>query len=290
MTNRKMYDYVKMVSYSADFRKRLLDSPLLDFYESKSKKTDLVRFEEAEYRNLKIKLFSSGRIQVSGSLHKYWNDGRHNYNDFSLNHVAEVLTSLKQNFGLDPYSLRLENLEYGVNLSLSYDPNEFLDSLVAFKKKTFDNMKVVGPGRGKVVELWQYSLKIYNKSLQYHLPYHVLRYERKVVKMEYISKEPVYLIDLLDVQFAEKCLNDLLLSFDELILTERIDNEQLTLKENDLFIHCSNPKNWDGMTAKQKCVKKPLYELLIEKFGKRKLKRTAYKSVEEKGCKLINCN
>jgi hypothetical protein len=100
--------------------------------------------------NLEFKLFPSGRIQISGSLHKYWNNGYHNYNAFNLNHVLEVIKDLEMKFGIDPFNMRLENLEFGVNISLTYNPNVLLDNLVSFKKRSFDNMKTFGQEEEKL--------------------------------------------------------------------------------------------------------------------------------------------
>jgi hypothetical protein len=36
----------------------------------------------AKIKNIKLKILPSGWLIIAGSIHQFWNDGKHNYNDF----------------------------------------------------------------------------------------------------------------------------------------------------------------------------------------------------------------
>jgi hypothetical protein len=284
-----MIDYIKGVSYLPGLGQKLLTSEYLHFEIKVDNDTGEILHHEAEYNNLKFKIFPSvWRVQMSGSIHKYWNNGVHNYNDFNVLDVADVLKDLQNKFGIDPKEMRLENIEFGVNVITPYNPNIFLDNLISFKNHPFDRMRVQGAGKGKVATLSQYILKIYNKTLQYGLINNVLRYEIKVTKMKYLNQGTIYLSDLLNTRFIFGCFTNLISSFKDLIVTERINKKVLSIKHRQKFIELNNPRAWEFMTPKQRYVKRPLFESIIEEFGMQKLKSGLYASVKEKGLELLN--
>src|SRR5690554_2878116 len=59
-------------------RKTLVENPLLQQYFHT--KGDEIEKEYYQYRNMKFRLYQSGRMTIEGSLHKYWNNGEHNHN------------------------------------------------------------------------------------------------------------------------------------------------------------------------------------------------------------------
>lgn len=95
-----MYDYVKIAAKlkcSIDEFKRKLPFKI---------GVDLATGEiidnvpKAEYKNFTFQIFQSGRIEITGSLHKYWNDGESNFNDFALEDVRQVINELRDLFDL----------------------------------------------------------------------------------------------------------------------------------------------------------------------------------------------
>ena len=63
----------------------------------------------------KIKVYPSGRIQFSGSLHKYYNNGINN-SDFTIIQVRQTINSFCELIGIKPEKTFLENLEFGDKL------------------------------------------------------------------------------------------------------------------------------------------------------------------------------
>ena len=87
-----MIDFIKLSSrlnstQVADLRSKI------DFFESINGSTFehekiLANGKKVSYRstgwikNIKLELFPKGYVVLAGSLHKYYNDGKHNYNQF----------------------------------------------------------------------------------------------------------------------------------------------------------------------------------------------------------------
>lgn len=286
-----MIDYIKGVSYLPGLGQKLLTNEYLHFDIKVNKDTGEILHYEAGYNNIKFKIFPSvGRVQMSGSIHKYWNSGMHNYNDFNVRDITDVLKDLQEKFGIDPKEMRLENIEFGVNVITPYNPNVFLDHLVVFKNHPFDRMRVYGSGKGKVAELSQYIIKIYNKTLQYGLMNNVLRYEIKVKKMQYLKQGVIYFSDLLNTEFMQSVFANLISSFKDLVVTDQINKKDLSIKQREAFIKLNNPRAWEFMTPKQRYAKRPLFESIIEEFGMQKLKSGLYTSVKKKGLELLYCS
>ncbi len=87
-----MIDFIKLSSRLNDTQVADLRNKI-DFFESINGSTGepekiLANGKKASYRstawikNIKLDLFSKGYIELAGSLHKYYNDGKHNFNQF----------------------------------------------------------------------------------------------------------------------------------------------------------------------------------------------------------------
>jgi hypothetical protein len=142
------------------------------------KDRDTVVFDWCEIDNIKLKIYPSGRIELSGSLHKYSNNGEHNYNDFDFYAFRNVLTRLYSDFGVMPKNLRIIQLEYGLNLTPDIKTETILRGLFQHKTVTFDRFSN-RHGTYYQAEHSQYFLKVYNKGKQYKLDRECMRIEIK---------------------------------------------------------------------------------------------------------------
>jgi hypothetical protein len=89
-----LIDFIKIII--KDFQTSTLEAhPLLNFFDNINLSTGEIKttnrtgqtitpFKHAFYNGLEFKIYDTGLITLSGSLHKYWNQGAHNYNDFDL--------------------------------------------------------------------------------------------------------------------------------------------------------------------------------------------------------------
>ena len=258
-----MLDYIKLYLVGIDWKK-LMNLKYLDFKSTLSKSTgEISNTYTAEYHFCKIiiktnsKNINNPHIIFSGSIHKMWNslhnlkapnynpnaiDKGFNGNMFTLKDVIEIRTHLEKLFDCKASQMIFENIELGINTTLNFEPNLFLNGLLFHQNKSFEfqynqNYSQVTHNR--------YLLKIYNKSIQYKMIENVLRFEIKTTKMLELQK--------LDIKtFA--CINENTLSKAKDLLIQRLDeivyfdytikkSELSKSKLNKLTIY-SNPRYW----------------------------------------------
>ena len=174
-----MVDFVKVICRDVGF---LRDHEYLEtlFKREVNLSTgETKNFESATLQNLKFKLYDSGLLELSGSLHKYWNNGQHNANDFSFSSLLNVLNELKREFGIDLDQCMIQNIEFGLNIRPPVPSNEILESLVVHKAKGFDRRF---NGLMKEASYSQYICKYYDKGKQEKLSHECFRYELKYIR------------------------------------------------------------------------------------------------------------
>lgn len=120
--------------------------------------------------------------KLRGSPHYFYNDGHHNYDDFSYPKLVKAICGLSITLEIDPGSTHLNGIEYGVNLITDFNPFEVLNDLIQHQGVPFYPIDL---GVGMQSKHSQYRIKIYNKGLQNDLPYYVIRIEIHVNTMEY---------------------------------------------------------------------------------------------------------
>ncbi len=138
---------------------------------------------EAKYQSLIFKVYDSGRVIMQGSLHKFWNDGEHNHNDFTIEAIEESLVKIEALFGIKAENMVLQGIELGVNIRPRQCVDKILKHLFFHKKQPFYRQKVNGQGNYIQAEHDQFIIKIYNKGRQYALKDNLLRIELKIKKM-----------------------------------------------------------------------------------------------------------
>ena len=140
---------------------------------------DSIKFEYVKRQGMFLKVPPKGRIEFSGSLHKYWNSGEQNHNDFDFKAYLSVLEKLERDFFIRPENLRLIQVEYGFNITPPIETNLVLNGLLLLGNKEFAHKINSRRGNFYSCERQRYEFKVYNKSLQFDLPYEVLRIEVK---------------------------------------------------------------------------------------------------------------
>lgn len=242
-----MIDNNKSYDLKTDPQK-LIENPLLaEYWTTKVRNVDgdfIYGF--AEYLGLTFRL-KNGKIKLQGSLHKYRNLGKHNYDDFRAMDVAEVVHELERNFKIDLYSTVLNNVEFGVNVVLPFGVNVVLDNLITYKGKHFEYREEKGESYYQCKRT-KFIIKIYDKTKQYKLPNNVLRFEIKVTAMQYLEPKGVklrYLSDLLNMAIYEPLGNILTEVFEEILFGDNTINESdLNTRELETYLRGSNPKAW----------------------------------------------
>jgi hypothetical protein len=140
----------------------------------------VIHHEYCKIDNMKLKIFSqSNRMELSGSLHKYFNKGIHNYDQFDSNKLNESIHLIKCQFGIRPQNLYITNLEYGFNLKVNFQVKKLLENLIEHIKVEVSTDKNIPVNQYKQFKHTDYILKIYSKGDQYNLPDNILRVEIK---------------------------------------------------------------------------------------------------------------
>ena len=260
----QLTDYIKTII--KNLNPAILEAnPLLDFYDTVNLTTGQIKTtnrqgqkvtpsKNATYNGLEFKIYDSGTITLAGSLHKYWNNGAHNYNNFNNEEVLWVLRDLKKKFDIEPEQCVLKCLEIGINIIPPIHTNEIIDNCFLHKTKTFEHKHNSDEGNYKQWKHSQYIIKLYNKSLQYKKHFdietEIMRFEIKYIKMQKLNERGIYsLQDLINYglhNFKDEVLNEWqnVLFYDNTIQIDR-----LTTKLKRAVLGYSNNNYWIGLLA-----------------------------------------
>lgn len=216
-----MYDFI-----SADLKGHKLEWFLgqdnLSFETDKKNKW----IKRAEYNGIDFIYYNETKIGIRGSLHKNWNDGRHNYNDFYLNDLLDTLNNLYDGFSINPLLWHIHSIEYGVNIKLPMPAKTFIQRFILAHKNKCKPSANTFKGNGYLIEFdyGNYRIKIYDKSLQYNRPGNLLRFEVGVERMEHLKRygieTPLTIFNLLHTDTLRSFNKLLLDTFDEMVIID----------------------------------------------------------------------
>jgi hypothetical protein len=208
-----MIDYIK---YEIDGSKLgSFDSDcLLEWSEIvKSSTGEVGKYAKAYYQGLTFKMYNPtqfnplGRLTVQGSVHKYWNDGQHNFNDFTKGNSIDVFRELETKFDFSINDCVLMALELGVNIEHEFDTKQILDHLLMYRKKEFAPSKVANGSIYLEANLQRHIIKAYNKTKDYekkgfYVGKNLFRFEKKYLKLQELKDLGIITVtDLLQIDF-----------------------------------------------------------------------------------------
>lgn len=288
-----MFDFAKteLINIPID---SILSNHLLEFVSPLIIETaEIVNSKKAKFKGLAFNVKNDRYINMNGSFHKYKNGGKHNYDDFDINDLLGVITDLSKKFLINPYKAILHNLEFGVNVTLPFPVESFLNAIISYKGREYKKETFNNKGHLLRFEFDQYELKIYNKGLQYGLSENILRIEIKVIKMEYFNSKTRSIgiqnfSDLLNTdklkilsEYLLEAINDLLI-YDNTINTEKIERKY----DLELLLNGKNPKYWPELkgTKQSKTYyrQKASFKNLVTKLGTNNLQNQVHSLVTAK--------
>jgi len=267
-----MIDGIKIVNLGIE-PEIFLNNELLDFPQSISEKTGeiLNKKRTIEYKGLIITITPENVVKISGSLHKYSNNGYHNHNDFTYSDLLNVIVDLWRLFSINPANVVLNNLEFGVNVEVPFNPNLFIDNLIHFKRTCFN---VVTRNKQKYAESLKnrYILKIYNKGLQYGLETNILRYEIKVIRSEHLKQFDIkHLHDILNLEKLDILKKDLVESFKDIVYwNPGINEDRFPTKQKELLKNGKSLIYWNELYQAQRRTyynKLKSFRELVDQYG-----------------------
>ena len=247
-----MIDFIKIYVLGLEVD-CLLNNVLLDFCDVMNPDTGELRSRNrkgeeitpkktASYKGLLFTIYYNGRVTIQGSLHKYFNDGLHNHNDFDLIGVRRVLRDFKELFDISPSDCIITQLELGVNVMPPIPTNEMLKYSFMHKTTQFVYVRCSEEGRYIQAEHLSYIVKMYNKSLQYGVKGWLLRFEKKYLRSESLRKRGVKTLqDLVDYGL-NNFKSELLGLIDDILFYDTT----ITHPSKSLLNYC-NPVYWLNM-------------------------------------------
>lgn len=254
-----MVDFVKFTV--ANF-KEIATNPLLSF-KVRTNRTNTTSFEVAQYKGIKFELKNTGYLIVSGSLHKYYNEGTHNHNDFTFSMLQLVIEDLARRFHFNVNDCYIHNIEFGVNIVPVVDTQMVLAGLMIHKTKEFSTIK---QGHYRQAHHTQYHVKVYNKASQYGLAKQLMRYELKIVKMAKLKKCGIRKLgDLQENRWIESIQGILSEEWSEVLLFDKtIDIDVLDMKQELQLRKWSDSGYWKNLDKSKRSREKKKYREYIK--------------------------
>lgn len=266
-----MIDFVKVRINDKGFAERLRQNPNFDFMGKINPDTGEQKdgSRAAECKNLKIVLYPSGMVEVTGSLHKFANDGAHNYDSFTYQRLVQTIGDIMTLLETSPDRVSLHNVEFGVNILLDTSPSRFLDTILNYRFKPAEVRKFNGKGYLLQWVQQNYIVKVYDKKHQYRIDTNVLRFEVKTMAMVHLAEVEVRtLADLLDVSKLRLMGVKLCETYRGLMIGEKLDTAQMSRPERRVYEQGMNPNFWRDITdRKQRNYYRERFEQVIEKYG-----------------------
>ena len=225
------------------------------------------------YKGLTFKVIPSAKSVdecikvVSGSLHKYFNGGEHNYNRFTHYDCVRIIKELSEKFDISPTDSVLHGLEFGVNLYLPYSPQQVIKSVVVHGNKPYEAINK-NRRNGVVCVKDGYEIKIYDKGfVSGQAQRNILRIEYKVLKMRKLEPYKIVLLSDLCDPLKVNPLLDLLIDALENTVFIPYDTDEITLseRENLKFQSMRIPLFWKELGKSRKYKNLKILKRILEK-------------------------
>ena len=252
-------DYIKARLKNLDISK-LLESEKLDFkteYSRSTSEIDTTKYR-AKLHFCEITIYESERVMLTGSIHKMHNSIKNikasnyeltkdtykgfNGNTFYLDEIIFIRQYLCKILSTTADNIIFENIEFGINCNVSFDPKIFITALLFQYGKKFEfrydeNYAEVRHSR--------YKIKIYNKSNQYGMPNKTLRVELKITKSIELKKLGIKTFADINTKTLTTAQELLLKKFDEVVYFDpTIRKKELRTKDKALIKLFRDVRYW----------------------------------------------
>lgn len=125
-------------------------------------------------------------VTFQNSIHKFYK--KNNFSDFNKKEILEAVLNLSRYLGIKPdeETLKITQIEIGVNVNSKFSPYDFLDILTKHKNAPFRHLqKAKGSSLdyGKKAQHIDYHVKFYDKFIQTYLT-HKKEYTKEMLREE----------------------------------------------------------------------------------------------------------
>lgn len=226
--------------------------------------------------------------EVQGSFH-YFHHGT-NWPDFTRSQFVAAVSSMCVALGLHDASVRLANVEVGVNVRPPLPSVEVLRSIVFHRTQ-----RATGMGGGAVgIEIRHngYRFKVYDKAHQFELPYELLRFEIAVRKMRTLAPFGIRTLADLSQPATWTAMHGYLLArFDELFIMEpSVNVEHLRPAQRALLIRAKDPRYLLGLSRQRRAEKLAALRRIFDKYAEPNLRETLRALIDTKAADVSERN
>lgn len=208
---------------------RITDNVLIDVvwnnnlleYVGKSERLYSNEIKEKQIRKYKNLIFIKyqNRLEISGSIHYYFNQGLHNADDFYIEYCINAILQIKRIFKLDLKKCFIVNLKYGVNINPIVNVSDLVHNLIYHEKRQFTRNTVHNDYKQAGVDAYK-QVKAYNKSVQFpHECKNTFRFEVRTQQAKFIHSLGIFTMqDLIAADNYNILFNSLLKEWDSVLL------------------------------------------------------------------------
>ena len=292
-----MVDYFKLWIENIVQIQKIYNLPLLDFKGTHSLKTgDIIEYPiKCKWNVFEFELKSATWLEITGSLHKYWNKGT-NENDFKYIDVKTAIENLCKDLNLNPKLAKLINLEIGVNVNPVYAASEIIEDIICYK-----NERPLRPYEGRNNDFYfiefkkgDHYLKVYDKGRQYKTV-NTLRIEYKEMRSRgLISCGADTLNDLTNIKVLTLLGRKLVQYCKFLVFNDSTLNiEDLSKKDLSKYLTMANPNNWVIKKGEKNSTiyrKEKTFISIVQTYGKRVIYSYIETLVNDKVLELLQNN
>lgn len=249
-----MIDYIKL-DISQDLE-RVMSNESLAFLRRFNEDTGECKgSRSANHLNWFILLRRNKYLTLEGSLHKFFNGGEHNYNDFCYRDMKNTIAEITTQIGFESNTAVLHNIEFGVNIEVPFNVKEFLQNQVINYKGQPKAKNSAIKKTGHMIEFIQtgYLIKFYDKGSQYKLSRNILRFEIRTKRMAFIKSTGIKtLSDLADISKLRKLVPLLLKAFDNILIYDKAVESNLSAEDLTIYLHGINENYWVQLKPKRR--------------------------------------
>lgn len=190
-------------------------------YVGKSERLYIDEIKEKQTKKYKNLYFikHQNRLEVSGSIHYFYNDGLHNADDFYIEDCISAIVQIQHIFNIDLNKCQLINLEYGVNINPIINVTDLIHNLIYHEKRQFTRPTIYFSFKLAGNEAYK-QIKAYDKSVQFpHECENTFRFEVRTRQAKFIQSLGLFsLQDLTNIDNYNVLIASLLKEWDNVLL------------------------------------------------------------------------
>ena len=190
-------------------------------YVGKSERLYIDEIKEKQTKRYKNLYFikHQNRVEVSGSIHYFYNDGLHNADDFYIEYCINAINQIKDLFSIDLNKCQIINLEYGVNINPIINVTDLIHNLVYHEKRQFTRPTTHCSFKLAGYEAYK-QIKAYDKSVQFpHECENTFRFEVRSRQAKFIHSLGLFTLhDLTLLENYNILIASLLKEWDNVLL------------------------------------------------------------------------